>query len=229
MNAMRRMFASASRATHRGTLDAAGVDALQRRHRAPDKQMSPRRGPMPHDTRPDFYETLQLSPNADADTIQRVYRLLAQRFHPDNADTGDASRFREICDAYAVLSDPVQRAEYDVAHQQARQARWRLVDTGARAENDFEAEQVMRLTLLEVLYTRRRVEPDNPGMSLLDLEQLIGQPREHLEFTVWFLVQKTFVTRGDSANLTITAAGVEYLEQNYRTTATRRRLPAATT
>ena len=183
---------------------------------------------MSQDGTVDHYETLQLSPNADADTVQRVYRLLAQRFHPDNQETGDASRFRTICDAYNVLSDPVRRAEYDVAYQRERQARWRLVDTGSRAENDFESEHVTRLTMLEVLYTRRRVEPSTPGLSLLDLEGLIGQPREHLEFTTWYLVQKGFVKRGDSSELAITADGVEYLEQNYRAATARRRLPAAT-
>jgi len=37
---------------------------------------------------PDFYEVLQLSPNADPDTVHRVFRVLAQRFHPDNKETG---------------------------------------------------------------------------------------------------------------------------------------------
>lgn len=39
----------------------------------------------------DYYEVLQISPNADADTIQRVFRLLAQRFPPDNAESGTSS------------------------------------------------------------------------------------------------------------------------------------------
>jgi curved DNA-binding protein len=47
----------------------------------------------------DHYETLQISPNADVDTIQRVFRMLAQRFHPDNAETGNADRFRALHDA----------------------------------------------------------------------------------------------------------------------------------
>jgi hypothetical protein len=51
-------------------------------------------------------------------------------------------------------------------------------------------------------------------LSLLDVEQLIGRPREHLEFSVWFLTQKRFVQRGDDSSLTITAEGVEYLENN---------------
>ena len=40
----------------------------------------------------DFYEVLQISPNADPDTVQRVFRLLAQLFHPDNTEQG-ANRF----------------------------------------------------------------------------------------------------------------------------------------
>ena len=42
----------------------------------------------------DYYETLQISPNADPDTVHRVYRLLAQRFHPDNKETGSDVRFQ---------------------------------------------------------------------------------------------------------------------------------------
>ena len=37
----------------------------------------------------DYYEMLQISPNADSETIHRVYRILAQRYHPDNHDTCD--------------------------------------------------------------------------------------------------------------------------------------------
>jgi DnaJ-class molecular chaperone len=42
----------------------------------------------------DYYETLQISPNAEPETIHRIFRLLAQRFHPDNQETGDSVRFR---------------------------------------------------------------------------------------------------------------------------------------
>ncbi len=180
------------------------------------------------DTPPlDYYETLQISPNAEPDTVHRVYRLLAQRFHPDNRETGNATRFRELTEAYQVLSDPERRAQYDVIYQRQRQDRWRLVATGAEAENDFGAEQSVRLTVLEVLYTKRRVEPYEPGLYLLDLEKMTGRPREHLEFTVWFLVQKKFVQRADNAVLVITAEGVEFLEQNYQAKAHYKRLRAS--
>jgi hypothetical protein len=55
------------------------------------------------------------------------------------------------------------------------------------------------------------------------LEGLTGTPREHLEFTTWFLVQKSLLTRTDNSSLSITAAGVEYLEQRYLENIRRRR------
>lgn len=173
----------------------------------------------------DYYETLQISPNADADTIQRVFRLLAQRFHPDNQDTGNAARFRELHEAYSVLSDPEKRAQYDVHHQGLRQERWRFAAKGGSSDNDFDMEQQLRCILLEILYARRRADPGSPSMSNLDLSQLTGQPREHLEFTIWYLLQKKFLTRDDQSALTITADGVDFVEQHQGTNV-RRRLTA---
>jgi curved DNA-binding protein CbpA len=162
----------------------------------------------------DFYEVLQISPNADPDTVQRVFRLLAQRFHPDNTETGDADRFRAMHEAYSVLSVPERRAQYDIHHQALRQERWRFA-ANAKGANDFEIEQQMRATILEILYSRRRAEPGSPSFSPFELSQLTGQPREHLEFTVWYLTQKKFVTRDDQSRLTITVDGVDFVERNH--------------
>jgi curved DNA-binding protein CbpA len=169
---------------------------------------------MDQDSSDDYYETLQISTNADPDMIHRVYRLLAQRYHPDNQESGNEQRFRKIHEAYSILNDPEKRAQYDIRHEIQRRERWRFAASSTTADNDFEMEQQIRLTVLEVLYTRRRVEPDKPGLSNLDLEQLIGRPREHLEFTMWYLVSKKMVTRGDNSSLIITADGVDYLEQS---------------
>jgi curved DNA-binding protein CbpA len=181
----------------------------------------------PAQTEPqDYYEVLQVSATADPETIHRVYRLLAQRFHPDNRETGNAARFRAISEAYTVLSNPEERARYDIVHAQQQKGRWKLVSTGAHAENDFEMEQMVRLTVLEVLYTKRRMEPREPAIYAMDLEEMIGRPREHLEFTIWYLGQRKYVTRDDNSRLIITADGVDHLEANYRAT-TRLRLKSA--
>jgi hypothetical protein len=58
------------------------------------------------------------------------------------------------------------------------------------------------------------------------MESLTGRPREHLQFTIWYLVQRKLVQRDDSSQLLITADGVDFLEQNFRTNIQRRRLPA---
>ena len=175
----------------------------------------------------DYYEVLQISPNADPDTVHRIYRLFAQRFHPDNQETGDPARFRQITEAYHVLSDPEQRASFDVRHQAVRQERMRIVNHASKANTDFEIEQLVRLTVLEALYTQRRVNPGNPGIFDLELEGLTGQSREHLEFTFWYLISKNMIKRGDSSRLLITADGVDYLEEHYETSLQRKRLKEA--
>lgn len=175
----------------------------------------------------DYYEVLQVSTSAEPETINRVFRLLAQRFHPDNQTTGNQERFRVILEAYNVLSDPEKRAKYDVMHEQQRKDRWRLVATGAQIENDFEMEQAARLAVLEILYTKRRVEPNQCSIYLRDLEKLIGRPREHLEFTIWFLLQKNLIQYDDGSRLLLTVEGAEYLEQSYRTNLMQKRLPAS--
>jgi hypothetical protein len=76
--------------------------------------------------------------------------------------------------------------------------------------------------VLEVLYNHRRAEPNSAGVFVLDLEELTGRPREHLEFTLWYLTKRGLVMRGDNSKLGITADGVDYLEQNYRSNVKRR-------
>ena len=174
----------------------------------------------------DYYELLQVSDVAEPETINRVYRMLAQRYHTDNRETGNDGRFRTITEAYQVLSNPEKRAQYDATNQKRKKDRWRLVSAGAQTENDFEMEQVVRLTVLEALYTKRRVDPQNPGIYLVELERMIGRPREHLEFTIWFLNQKKLIAT-DDARMYLTADGAEYLEDSYKSNIQRKRLQPA--
>jgi curved DNA-binding protein len=161
----------------------------------------------------DYYEALQLSPNADLETIQRVYRLQAQRFHPDNPETGDLDTFRLISDAYRTLVDPVQRAAYDVVHRTTRTRHWKIFDQ-AKAAQGMEAEKRKRTALLSVLYTKRLNDPERPHLSLVELEEVLACPREHLEFGLWYLRETQSIQRSDNARYTITAKGVETLEAN---------------
>jgi len=162
---------------------------------------------------PDYYEALQISRKADLQTVHRVFRIMAARFHPDNPETGDLEQFLRMKRAYGVLSDPERRAEYDTTLDKKR-------ETGPRpifALKDFvtgvEAEGNRRLGVLSLLYNQRQTNPEQPGVSLLDLEQEMGFPREYLSFTMWYLRAKDYVAVGDDSNYALTATGADYLEK----------------
>lgn len=62
----------------------------------------------------DYYELLEVSPDASGDDIKRAYRRLARQLHPDtNPDPTASDRFKQIAQAYEVLSDPEKRQRYD--------------------------------------------------------------------------------------------------------------------
>ena len=67
------------------------------------------------ETKRDYYEVLGVEKNADAAAIKKAYRTLGKKYHPD-ANPGDKeaeAKFKELSEAYAVLSDPDKRAKYD--------------------------------------------------------------------------------------------------------------------
>ncbi|HEX6932567.1 MAG TPA: J domain-containing protein [Streptosporangiaceae bacterium] len=70
----------------------------------------------------DFYEILGIGRNASQDEIQRAYRKLARAYHPDlNADPAAEERFKDVSEAYSVLSDPATRRRYDAFGPDFRQ------------------------------------------------------------------------------------------------------------
>ncbi|MDA8192914.1 MAG: J domain-containing protein [Thermaerobacter sp.] len=73
----------------------------------------------------DYYKTLGVDDKADAKTIKNQFRRLARKYHPDVSGAGGEEKFKEINEAYEVLSDPKKRAEYDSLRRgfAARQAR----------------------------------------------------------------------------------------------------------
>jgi curved DNA-binding protein len=91
--------------------------------------------------RRDFYEVLDVPRSASQDEIQRAYRKLARTYHPDvNSDPGAEDRFKEISEAYDVLSDPETRRRYDAFGPDFRQVppdmdpeTWARIRAGAGA------------------------------------------------------------------------------------------------
>lgn len=159
---------------------------------------------------PDYYEVLQVSPHADSETVDRVFRLLAKRFHPDNGDTGDKDRFAELLEAFRVLSNPEDRASYDARYDSVRQQRWRMVDV-ALGGGEAGADVRLRDAILSVMYQARRQNVDQPGIGNLELEHLLGCTAEQIRFHLWYLREKGWLQRLENGLLAITVAGVDHV------------------
>jgi curved DNA-binding protein CbpA len=189
---------------------------------------------MTHSTPPNYYELLQLSPNAEQLVITKIYRLLAAYYHPDNKQTGDEEKFKSVLKAYEVLSDPAKRSRYNIeflgkevagsaqpradgpAAGVARsrdelRTKYSANADGAAGEEGL-SERELRKLMLMVLYDVRRNTPGNPQVSMLVLAELLGCSIENLEFSNWYLKEKGYIRISESADFSITIAGVDYVE-----------------
>ncbi|MCC7498631.1 MAG: DnaJ domain-containing protein [Bryobacterales bacterium] len=158
-----------------------------------------------------YYDELQIHPKAEPETIHRVYRLFAARYHPDNRASGNAETFRRIREAYETLSDPQSRAAYDAELAKLEPPPLPVFQSGEFG-NGIASEGKIRLGILCLLYARRRANPDYAALSMLDLEHLMAFPREHLSFSVWYLRAKRYLAQDDRSSFVITAEGVDFLE-----------------
>jgi len=159
----------------------------------------------------DYYEVLQVSRRADTDTIRRVFHSLAQRYHPDNKDTGNDERFRQVVEAHAVLSDPEQRAAHDVFLSNEDKVRFKIFDN-LQSTQGVQAEIRKRQGILRLLYAKRLTDPHQPAMRARAFAEMLGCPLEHLEFSLWFLRENKLINRSDNNHFEITSQGVAAFE-----------------
>jgi len=159
----------------------------------------------------DYYEILQVSRKADTDTIHRVFHVLAQRYHPDNPDTGNISLFRHLAEAHTILCDREKRAAYDIELAGEDKTRLRIFES-LESTQGVQAELRKRQGVLRLLYTKRMTDPHDPALRARDFTDMLGCPMEHLEFCLWFLRDKRQILRSDNNRFEITSHGVEVFE-----------------
>jgi len=186
---------------------------------------------MSNNQNPDLYEILEISPNASQKTIERMFRYLAQRYHPDRDDTGDAGRFDQVVKAYSTLKDPESRAAYDSRHKSNFDYQWSLVEE-AGDEDNFHKDYMIQDRILSVLYTKRKRDPREPGLGPMQLERLTGCPHEMLDFHMWYLKDKGWIMRLEDGCMAITVEGVDqsllrHRRNEMQNLLTDERLPAA--
>lgn len=161
----------------------------------------------------DYYEFLQINPKAQTETIQRVYRFLAARYHPDNPETGDPEKFLQLNEAYQTLSDPERRADYD-EKLKAKAAKPSELFESVDFLDGIDGEINRRLAVLSLIYKSCRSNIHSPQLSLLDLEAQMGFPRDYLDFTIWYLRGKKLIIQADNATFSLTCEGIDFVEEN---------------
>jgi curved DNA-binding protein CbpA len=167
---------------------------------------------MPETEIPDYYELLEISPQATHETIHRVYRYMAARHHPDNGGTGNLEKFTQLTSAYKVLSDPDRRSEYDAQRATRQPAIQDPMSSTVDFMDEVQGDLNRRLAVLAILYYRRRMYPNSPEVSLAEIEDRMGFPRDYLDFTTWYLAKKKYITRADNSDFTLTVEGVDFIE-----------------
>lgn len=158
----------------------------------------------------DYYEVLEASPNASSATLERVFRYLAKRHHPDSSEHGDIKTFSLLVEAYETLTDPTARAAYDIEYEEQQNHNDALLQETGHLSSDTADRQ----RLLALFYAQRRRSMKTPGIGAGTIEHMTGLPEEVLNFHLWFFQQKGWIMREEGGQLSITADGVEKVETN---------------
>lgn len=166
----------------------------------------------------DHYEVLEISPNAKLATIERVFRYLAKKYHPEVTDDQDVGHFNKLVEAFETLRDPEARKAYDVSYQRHQRDQVELVE-GANAASD---DCLERYKLLSLLYAQRRRNFQKPGIGIGTLETLVPYAAEVVQFHIWYFREKGWIGREECGQLSITAAGVDHIEAFNQSTVSNR-------
>ena len=159
----------------------------------------------------DYYDLLQISPNAVEDTIQQMFRHLAKKWHPDNPQ-GDPERFGLLVEAHKTLTNPEKRVAYDLRYQRFWEAKWNLAAVAADGRA-FHEDSEVRESLLSLYYVQRRSKMNNPGLGEMEVARLIRVPIDLVEFHIWYLKEKGWIQRLENGKLALTALGVDEVEK----------------
>jgi curved DNA-binding protein CbpA len=160
----------------------------------------------------DYYDLMQISPNADDDTIQQMFRHLAKKWHPDRQQ-GDPERFRLLMEAHKTLTNPERRAAYDLKYQRFWETKWNLA-TDASDGRVFVDDSEVREGLLSLYYVQRRSKMNNPGLGELEVARLMRIPIHLIEFHIWYLKEKGWIQRLENGQFALTAMGVDQVEKS---------------
>lgn len=156
----------------------------------------------------DHYEVLEISPKASSATVERVFRYLAKKHHPDVSEQNDVVYFTQLVEAFEALRDPERRAAYDARYERQKESNAELVDSANHSGDDT----IERFELLSLLYAQRKRDFKKPGIGIGTIETLVKFPAETVNFHLWYFREKGWVGREESGQFSITADGIDQVD-----------------
>jgi len=160
----------------------------------------------------DYYDLMQISPNADVETIQHVFRHLAKKWHPDYRK-GDPEQFKLLVEAHRTLTNTERRAAYDLRYQRFWENKWNLAAEASDGRSIVDDSEV-REGLLSLYYVQRRSKMNDPGLGEMEVARLMRIPVHLIEFHIWYLKEKGWIQRLENGQFALTARGVDEVEKN---------------
>ena len=164
------------------------------------------------------YEVLQVSQNASHEVIEKMFRFLATKHHPDAG--GDKQTFNDIVGAFEVLRDENARNQYDLELKNGAHEVARLRENSMQAGPDA----AIRHELLCLFYARRRDQNSSPALGAMSIEKTLGLHEDVLNFHLWYFKEKNWVKRCEDGGYAITAEGVDQIDMTELRLATHLRI-----
>ena len=144
------------------------------------------------------------------DAIRFAYANLADRYHPRAGLEPNQEKYDAVTLAFEILSDPELRKDFDKLKGIGGEEKPRF--SGPSFFEAYGRDTLLRVTLLCVLYDRRRTKPFTPSLSMRHIEAMVAATSEELNFALWYLKVRDMVAQDDKSSLQITPDGMDFLQ-----------------
>jgi DnaJ domain len=159
----------------------------------------------------DYYDFLMISPTADRQMVEWAARLMLARYDPQKSKTPDEKKCELVKEAFRTLADPKKRSAYDT--ELTKQKPVATIDVKSEVTlQDVVDAQRMRQAIMTMLYQAVMRRPRDPDVGRTDLARQIGVSPQDLEFGLWFLREKNWITATQAGSYAITVSGAEWVE-----------------
>jgi len=164
----------------------------------------------------DYYQVLECSPTASLETIHHLIRFQLNRHEQEATVGADQEVLNQLATAIQVFKTEQTRASYDQTisrsnppNLEATSGSDKLPTISIEERNETEE----RYQVLLLLSKKRRKDLRNPGLPASSLATATKLPDEVIDFHLWYFMQKGWVQREESGVLSITAAGIDRIDE----------------